>query len=305
MRNYIATKEQNLMLGKNICFSQQTVFNGDGKVIIGDNVMFGYELAPHFYGFHELIQARTENSIITIGDNTKISNDVSIISFKSIQIGRNCLIGDRLTVYDCDGHGINPYTRCDSIGNAESVIIGDDVWIGSMVTILKGVSIGNNSIIAANSVVTHDVPNNSIVAGNPAKLVKRIELFGTEVDRRVFKRSIENMISSGELNKAKEFVNCYKDNVVDDYEIYSIESVIYILENNLKEAEKTVKKGLYIKNDNFDLLHNLGYINELKGQFSEATKYYVLAIENSNDLNLNKDITLKINELTRKVKDNN
>nr|WP_207652455.1 DapH/DapD/GlmU-related protein [Clostridium beijerinckii] len=61
-----------------------------------------------------------------------------------------------------------------SAGKVASVNIGNNVWIGSVVTILKGVTIGDNSVIAANSVVTKDIPANSIAAGNPAKVVKNI-----------------------------------------------------------------------------------------------------------------------------------
>ena len=171
---YECKNKELINLGENIRFNQKCIFNGDGVVSIGDNVMLGYELSPHFYGFYILIQARGNNSLIRIGNNTVFSNDVTIIAEREITIGDGCLIGDRLTVYDNDGHEIDPSTRTRSYGKAAPVNIGNNVWIGSVVTILKGVKVGDNSIIAANSVVTKDVPANAIVAGNPAKIIKMI-----------------------------------------------------------------------------------------------------------------------------------
>jgi len=171
---YVCKNENLINLGKNTKFNQQCIFNGDGTVSVGDNVMFGYELSPHYYGFHILIQARSKNSLISIGSNTVFSNDITIIAEHEITIGERCLIGDRLTVYDNDFHEIDPSTRTRSYGKAAPVNIGNNVWIGSVVTILKGVKVGNNSIIAANSVVTKDVPANAMVAGNPAKIIKMV-----------------------------------------------------------------------------------------------------------------------------------
>ena len=171
---YVCKNNSLFKLGKNVIFNQKCILNGDGRVKIGDNVMLGYELSPHFYGFYILIQARSKNSTISIGSNTIFSNDITIIAESEIIIGERCLIGDRLTIYDHDGHEIDPSTRRRSFGKAAPVNIGNNVWIGSVVTILKGVKVGDNSIIAANSVVTKDVPANVIVAGNPATIVKTI-----------------------------------------------------------------------------------------------------------------------------------
>ncbi|WP_315079978.1 DapH/DapD/GlmU-related protein [uncultured Clostridium sp.] len=171
---YICRNKDLVYLGENTMFNQKCIFDGDGIVKIGDNVTLGYELSPHFYGFYILIQARGKNSIISIGNNTIFSNDITIIAQRQIKIGERCLIGDRLTMYDNDSHEIDPSTRTRSYGKAAPINIGNNVWIGSVVTILKGVNIGDNSVIAANSVVTNDVPANTIVAGNPATIVRAI-----------------------------------------------------------------------------------------------------------------------------------
>ena len=172
--NYICIDKKLISFGENVVMDQKCIFDGAGKVEIGNNVVLGYPLAPHFHGFYELIQARSKYSKITIGNETIFSNDITIIANEEIWIGTKCLIGDRVTMIDHDAHEINPLTRRNSAGSSKPIIIGNNVWIGSLVTILKGVSIGNNSIVAANSVVTKDVPDNVIVAGNPAKVIRMI-----------------------------------------------------------------------------------------------------------------------------------
>lgn len=73
------------------------------------------------------------------------------------------------------GHPLSPAKRRKHIGIAKPVIIGDDVWIGGNVTILPGVKIGNNVVIAAGAVVTKDIPDNCVAGGIPAKPIKQIE----------------------------------------------------------------------------------------------------------------------------------
>lgn len=174
MEECIFKNKELVHFGNNIVFNQKCIFDGDGIVKIGNNVALGYELSPHFYDSYILIQARGKNSVISIGNYTLFSNDITIIAQNEIKIGDRCLIGDRLTIYDSDSHEINPNTRMRSSGNIAPVNIGNNVWIGSIVTILKGVTIGDNSVIAANSVVTKDVPSNTVVAGNPATVIRTI-----------------------------------------------------------------------------------------------------------------------------------
>ena len=85
-----------------------------------------------------------------------------------ISIGNNVIIAHNVTIMDSDFHHIESYHHIMT----KPITIMDNVWIGNGATILKGVTIGDGAIIAAKSVVTHDVPPNSIVAGNPAKIIK-------------------------------------------------------------------------------------------------------------------------------------
>jgi len=99
-----------------------------------------------------------------------INTGVVIAAKKRIYIGNKTLIGDQTLILDSNWHGIDG-------NNVESgaVEIGDHVWIGERVIILKGVTIGDDSIIGAGSVVTKDVSKNVIVAGNPAKYIRKTQ----------------------------------------------------------------------------------------------------------------------------------
>ncbi|HWR45843.1 acyltransferase [Sporomusa sp.] len=122
------------------------------------------------------------DGLIEIGDNTQL-NGVSITAYKRISIGKNCQIASATFIADTDFHPVDPVERrkqvmgqrysFDKVAKKE-VIIGDNVWIGWGSILLKGVEIGSNSIVAAGSVVLSQFPENVIIAGNPAKIVKRI-----------------------------------------------------------------------------------------------------------------------------------
>lgn len=114
---------------------------------------------------------------LKIGTDTYIAQGVVINTWCGMSIGKNVMIGHESTIMDYDGHPVynidDPSKNLGMYGGkAAPIVIEDDVWIGFRVTILKGVKIGTGSIIAANSCITHDVPPNSIVAGNPAKVIK-------------------------------------------------------------------------------------------------------------------------------------
>lgn len=108
---------------------------------------------------------------IRIGDYCLISPGVRISSASEIRIGDNCMLASGVYITDCDWHGI--YNRI-SIGKAIPVRIEGNVWIGDSAIVCKGVTIGENSIVGAGSVVVHSVPPNVIAAGNPARVVKSL-----------------------------------------------------------------------------------------------------------------------------------
>ena len=115
---------------------------------------------------------------ITIGSNCDFGEFIHISCIDSIHIGNGVLTGRWVTISD-NSHGQNERSEMDiapanrEIVSKGPISIGNNVWIGDKVTILPGVSIGDGVVIGANSVVTKDVPPYSVVAGNPAKPIKR------------------------------------------------------------------------------------------------------------------------------------
>ena len=112
------------------------------------------------------------DGIINIGKYCLITPGVRIMAAEKIEIGDACMIAHGAYISDADWHGI--YDRAEPVGNTKPIILKDNVWVGDSAIICKGVTIGENSIIGAGAVVTKNVPENCIYAGNPARLVKKI-----------------------------------------------------------------------------------------------------------------------------------
>lgn len=118
------------------------------------------------------------NAEIYVGKDAGMSG-VTICCSKRVTIGEYVGLGANVSIIDTDFHPINPYLRKyanDENTNSKEIEIGDFAWIGANSMILKGVHIGRGAVVGAGSVVTHDVPEFTIYAGNPAKFVKNVEL---------------------------------------------------------------------------------------------------------------------------------
>ncbi|MCM1020588.1 MAG: sugar O-acetyltransferase [Muribaculaceae bacterium] len=111
---------------------------------------------------------------IRIGNNFFANFNLTIIDEAFVTIGDNVFIGPNVSIYTAC-HPLEPEVRNTGVEWAEAVTIGDNVWIGGSATILPGVTIGNNCVVGAGSVVTKDVEANSLVAGNPARFIKAIK----------------------------------------------------------------------------------------------------------------------------------
>lgn len=157
-------------------FNQKVIFYGQGEIMIGDNYSFGCRYGGGYHGALCEIQPRTNEAVVNIGRNIATNNGIMICSAGRIDIGDDCLIGQDVVIIDHDAHGINPSERRTSIGNIRPISIGNNVWIGSKVVILPGARIGDNCIVGAGSIVKGNFPDNSIIAGNPAKVVKTIKI---------------------------------------------------------------------------------------------------------------------------------
>ena len=122
---------------------------------------------------------KTVSPKLTIGNGCNFGEYNHITAVNRIVIGDNLLTGRFVLITD-NSHGLfemvelNKHPSHRQVVSKGEVVIGDNVWLGDKVSILPGVHIGDGCIIGANSVVTHDVPNFSIAAGNPAKVIKQI-----------------------------------------------------------------------------------------------------------------------------------
>lgn len=150
--------------------------NNKSNIVVGNNSLIGGTLCTQMDG-----------KIIT-GDYFYLGSNSTLGSIESIKIGKCVIISNDVKIYDNNNHPTSPEAREYMSMNGYSndnwrwkhaarapVVIEDNVWIGQYATILKGVTIGKGSIVATKAVVTKNVPPYTIVAGNPAKVVKKID----------------------------------------------------------------------------------------------------------------------------------
>lgn len=142
-------------------------------------------------GKHPWIEAPFQCDIgftIQVGDNLFVNHNCVFLDGGGITIGNNVLIGPHVGIYTPE-HAFDPMLRAQGYEISRPVVICDNVWIGGGVSILGGVTIGENSIIGAGSVVTHDIPANVIAVGNPCRVLRPI----SEEDKKNHGPSPEEM----------------------------------------------------------------------------------------------------------------
>jgi len=179
--NYIITIIENgylkligVELGSKCSFRGWPSFNlaNGSKIKIKENCRFNSRSTSNRIGINHkcMLSTLDKTATIEIGYGCGFSG-VSIGSFMKIVIGDNVKVGANVLITDCDWHLEDP-----RVSEPKPVFIGDNVWLGYGAVVMKGVTIGENSIIGINSVVTKDVPANVVAAGNPCKVIKKIEL---------------------------------------------------------------------------------------------------------------------------------
>jgi acetyltransferase-like isoleucine patch superfamily enzyme len=113
-----------------------------------------------------------EGGRLEIGDRVFINHGSSISAHTLVRIGNDCKIGEHGIVLDCDFHELEHPTHDGGHGESRPVVLEDAVWLGARVTVLKGVTIGRGSVIAAGSVVTRDIPAGVLAGGVPARVLR-------------------------------------------------------------------------------------------------------------------------------------
>lgn len=161
--------------------NQRVLLCGAGQVTLGENVTFGWRQSPCFEFTHAYVEARFPRSEISIGRDCVFSNDVAVVAeggnaTGSVVIGERCVFGIGFRCYDSDFHGLEAAHRNDrSRIRTARVVIGDDCFFGERCMVLKGVTLGNRCVVGAGSVVTKSFPDDSLIAGNPARLIRKID----------------------------------------------------------------------------------------------------------------------------------
>ncbi|WP_345871580.1 acyltransferase [Shewanella algae] len=172
LKYYLISDSKQWMRGR----SQPVLFKNYLSLELGDNVCFGVESSPYFFTGYGYIDCRLPTDIIRIGNNCHFNNNIVLITRgANIIIGDNCLFGINVSIVNSDFHDLDPKNRFSPVSiKSGDVEIEENVFCGNDVKILKNVRIGKNTIVAAGSVVTKDLPSNVIAAGNPAMVIKKI-----------------------------------------------------------------------------------------------------------------------------------
>lgn len=173
LQMYIWTKMIGIQLGKHSAFYGPPIFRREpnSKFTIGNNNRFDSMRSKNPIGLiRPCIFTVFENATLSIGDQNGFSGTV-IRVLESVEIGNGVKIGANCTISDHEGHPEDPRST-----PPRHIIIGDDVWLGMNVVVLKGVTIGRGSLIGANSVVTQNIPPYSVAVGSPARVVRSLPI---------------------------------------------------------------------------------------------------------------------------------
>ncbi len=115
---------------------------------------------------------------IEVGENFYANFNVVILDAAKVTIGKDCMIAPQVGIYTAT-HPICPEQRTSGIEYAKPITIGDNCWIGGMAVINPGVTLGDNVVVASGAVVTKSFGDNLVIGGNPAKVIKTIEVSST------------------------------------------------------------------------------------------------------------------------------
>jgi maltose O-acetyltransferase len=155
--------------------NQPVLFLGSGRIVLGDQVQFGWPASPLFYTGYCHVEAAGAAASIEFGDRVEFNNNAMLKSEGAgIRIGRDGLFGANVEIFDTDFHELHPARRRHGTPQMAAVEIGENVFVGMSVKILKGVTIGADSVIGAGAVVASTIPPGVIAVGNPARAIRTL-----------------------------------------------------------------------------------------------------------------------------------
>lgn len=161
---YISGNNNKIIIAKKCLLGYTDIhINGDNNTLIVDE-------KARFIGPCKI--KMSNGAQLHIGENAGIRGVSFILDKANVTVGKLCMFSYNITIRNTDSHKVLNLTTNEIVNQPKDITIGNHVWIGQNATILKGVSIGDNSIVAMGAVITKDCPANSIIAGNPAKIVK-------------------------------------------------------------------------------------------------------------------------------------
>jgi len=154
---------------------QPVLFHGLGAIVIGRGVEFGWPRSMAFHSGYSHVEAGPAEAVIEFGDHAQVNNNAFIKSEGAgIRIGAHALIGSFVQIYDSDFHDLDPGRRRSGQPRMAPVELAENVFIGDGVKILKGVSVGADSVIGAGAVVVSSIPAGVVAAGNPARVIREL-----------------------------------------------------------------------------------------------------------------------------------
>jgi acetyltransferase-like isoleucine patch superfamily enzyme len=152
---------------------QPVLFAGPGEVVLGDQVQFGWKSSPLFYAGYCYVEVSRPESRIELGDRVEFNNNSMLKSEGAgIRVGADGLFGAAVEIFDSNFHDLDPRRRHGGTPRMAPVDSGENVFVGMSVKILKGVTIGADSVIGAGAVVASPIPSGVIAAGNPARVIR-------------------------------------------------------------------------------------------------------------------------------------
>jgi len=155
---------------------QPVLLLGAGRISFGESVSFGWPSSPGFYDQAAYVEATHDETHIDVGDETLFNNGVALrAEGPGISIGRDCLFGWSVNVLDSDFHDLRPSRRRTGTPATGHVSIGNNVFLGAHTHVLKGVTIGDDTVVGAGSVVLRSLPAGVIAGGNPARVIRALE----------------------------------------------------------------------------------------------------------------------------------